>query len=387
MRRSWALSAFVSLSLLLCEVARASPQENPQASSQPDPIRSTALPSESPTLKRRLLATGYTLGPGLLISGGGHWITGDSEGASKLLWMKLGGLSGVILGGVVLARSGASELVTPWVVPTLLVSGSAFTGASVLDAVGVWGSSTASEAPSSTIAPSLSGRGGSSLELSFASRATSTRHHGLSGVAWSHQLGRYAYRLSGSWTSGSWGGTRAVSGFNAPSEGARYHALLERSLTQGNGWSLWTRLGYSAHLNKPAQVTLQQGEFTLRAPIHFGRWISPNLNSMSGEVALGWSGGAVSYAQGSVDSITGILGGFRLTHHSLQDRLRVGVTYNHRHDGWEGGAIVTGLGSGILGFIQPSVSARFGERWWVESRAAFGSAHLYTLSLCLADPL
>ena len=376
---------FTCASLRAQATPRASVASRASAPQDLDQDQNRELVPTPPTLGRRVLGSLYALGPGLIVSGGGHWIIHEPQTARRLMWLKLGGLAGILGGGALLARSGASAHVTSWVTPLLLGSGAAFVSASALDLIGTWGGDVkAQRGPTHNAAPLTLGRGVNTLTLQTGTRATAlTAPHALSKLRWSHQLGAYAYALSAAYGD----------------EQSRYQTHLERALTRGRGVTLWARLGGVMHRQHQALFTLTQAELTLRARVYFGEWLGSTLNALSGEVAAGWSGGALSYdsvgagavgagavgAVGAVDAVTSILGGFTLTHHSARDRLRVSVEYDHRHDGWAGGAIIPGLASGILGSIRGAVSARLSTRWWVSADAEFGSAHLYTLSLSVSD--
>ena len=356
-RVSWIVISGLMINAMVSSVTSASPHQDHHED------------AAAPGVGRRVAATAYTLVPGLLISGGGHWITGESMSAERLFWIKIGGWAGILSGGAIMARSGASPVVTPWATPLLILSGTAIVSSSVLDAVGVWSDTRRSkerQTPPVQAAPLTRGRGAQVFEAGLSSRRSSFAPvHLLTSLRWSHQLGRYAYAVEGGWGD----------------QQGRYQAHVERRLSVSMGWAIWTRLGYTAHLHERARFTLQQGEFTLRSTLRLGRLIGPSLSSMSGAVAVGWSGGAFVYDGEEIDQVTGVLGMFRLTHHSLSDRLRFSVSYDHRHDGWVGGAIVPGLGSGILGSISGMMSGRIARHVWVEARAMFGAAHIYTVAL------
>jgi hypothetical protein len=339
-----------------------SPTSEEKASSSKDEL----IPRKI-SIGHRSLASLIALGSGTIISGGGHWWVGSSSSASRLLWWKLGGLAGVTIGGFALAQSGASNIVTPWATPLLIFSGATTIMPSLLDLIGIWQQPQASiSLPKLDQAPLLKGKAQTMLSVQSGIRQTVLQpYHLFNAIDWTQQLGRSAYQLSGSWSQLQ----------------SRFQIHTEHYFTQGIGWSLWGRAGLSTHQQPQSEVSLYQGEAMLRFALRFGQLIGPSLKSMSGHLSAGWSGGALFYRTGPADQLTGILGGFGLTHHSLQDRLRVGVTYNHRHDDWVGGAIIPGLGSGILGFLQAETSIQVSQRLWISAQANWGAAHLYTLGL------
>lgn len=323
--------------------------------------------TENQSLWKKILATSYALGPGIVVSGGGHYIMNQEQAAKKLFWIKISGLGGVILGGTLLAKSGASNLATPWVIPLLITSATAFIGSSLLDLIGIWSQSKANtHLPKLHIAPLTDYKGSFVLNASMATRQTAIEpYHLLSTIHWVQQINMWAYDLQASWIDLQ----------------QRYELHIERSITQGQGWSLWGRLGGLSHLNQSADFSFYQGELTLQTSFRLGQLIAPSLNALSSDLWVGWGGGAVSYGSDSSDQITTILGGMRFTHHSFNDHLRVATTYDHRHDGWTGGAIIPGLGSGILGSLEVSISTRIGKYFWLESSAKFGSAHIGSIML------
>lgn len=322
------------------------------------------------TIGHRSLASLIAVGSGMMISGGGHWWIGSPSSASRLLWWKLGGLAGITIGGFALAQSGASNIVTPWATPLLIFSGAATIMPSLLDLIGIWQQPQAPiSLPKLDQAPLLNGKAQTMLSVQSGIRQTVLQpYHLFNAIDCTQQLGRSAYQLSGSWSQLQ----------------SRFQIHTERYFTQGIGWSLWGRAGFSTHQQPQSKVSLYQGEAMLRFALRFSTLIGPSLRSMSGHLSAGWSGGALFYRTGPADQITGILGGFGLTHHSFKDRLRVGVTYNHRHDDWVGGAIISGIGSGILGFLQMETSIQVSQKVWMSVQANWGAAHLYTLGLSWA---
>ena len=331
-----------------------------------------ALDSTTPSFLRKTTAGLLALSSGVFVAGGGHLLLDESAIAKQLFWWKLGGLVGIFTGGAILARSGASNLVTPWATPFLIASGASFILPNLLDFAGVWLSSTRKDTqqtsidPSLKLAPLMELYGRKNLVLSVGTRETV--HQAplpFYELIWSHSLSGFAYQLGSSWSN----------------QQARFRLNVQHPLSKGFGWRLWQGLGLSTHHLRQSQVNLYQGELTLRLALRFGQLIHPKFQNFSGEIFTGWSGGAFVYANEAFDQISGILGGFSMTHHSFNDHVRFKLNYNHRHDDWVGGAIVPGLGSGVLGYIQSRFSVKFTSDFWLATQASFGSAHLYTLHL------
>ena len=321
-----------------------------------------------PTIKQKLLGSTLALVPGLILSGGGHWYIDRQKEASRLYWWKLTGLVGLLTGGALLASSGASELMTPWVTPILLVSSSSFILPTALDLIGVWSKAKERRTPALDQAPLLEAQGqfkislGSGLLLDQDPEVESAYYEFTLG----QQIHHFAYQLKGTMHDAQ----------------SRFNLEIEQQFTQGEGWSVWGRGGGTAHLMPQTKLHLYQGEASLRTYLRLGQFIGTSrLSAFTADIAFGWTGGMLIYSKNSADQLTGILGGFTFRHHSFKDRLRVALAYEHRHDDWIGGAILPGLGSGILGYLSLKMSARLLSQWWIETQSSFGSVHLHLLKL------
>ena len=152
--------SLASLSVTSLERASASPRTE-RVRIEPSEVELGPEASPKPSTAQRSLASVVALTPGVVIAGGGHWMIGQEDTAEALFWAKLGGLVGIFAGGAAVATSGASELVTPWAIPALVVSGAAFVIPTALDLVGVWSDPKAPRTPSAPRlgAPLLYGRG------------------------------------------------------------------------------------------------------------------------------------------------------------------------------------------------------------------------------------
>lgn len=362
---------FLALSLVLfffCAVAVAQPLQSPpiqtkEISSQ-DPSNSS-LPS-SPSIWQKGAGATLALIPGVLVSGGGHWMIDRNQEASRLFWIKLGSLGVLLSSGALVARSGASEYVTPWGVPLLLGSGLTFLSSTLLDFIGTL--STLHPKPKSLqqpLIPALRSGEVMSFTSQIGTRQTAQTQDLYWKMYWAQQVKPLVYHLE---LSGS-------------DEQLRLYVGGSKALYAHSDWGSWIQLAYTTHLNQRSAVKLQQFELTSRWEGSLGGLIGPSLNAFRAQLCLGWSGGWLSYPLGDLDAISGILGGLTLTHHSFSDRLRISLEYNHRHDGWEGGAIIKGLGSGVLGFVSTQVLLRVMQNFWLGARGAWGSTHLYTLNV------
>ncbi|MAD60535.1 MAG: hypothetical protein CMH49_03335 [Myxococcales bacterium] len=345
-----------------------------QRKEQPPPQSMRSSPPHSHSLLRKSTASLLALGSAPIFAGTGHYLIDETKVATQLFRWKLGGTLGILGGAYALASTGASDVVTPWAIPALIVSGASFVMPTIFDLWGIWSSAhphltdSVLPLPSARIAPLLKDLGSTHLQLGLGSRQTVLQSaHAFYELIWSQQLNELAYQLGAAWTT----------------EQSRFRLNIHHSLSEGQGWRLWQGIGLSTH--HQAQVDLYQGEFTLRLALRFAQLIHRKFRQFTGEMFTGWYGGAFAYPKGSLDQTTGILGGFALVHHSFEDHLRFKINYNHRHDDWVGGAIVPGVGSGILGYVQSSISLKLKSDLWLQTQASFGAAHLYTMHLVWAS--
>jgi len=336
------------------------------------PEAETDARHEEPTAWRRGVGVALSIAPGLALSGGGHWAVGRPIEAERLFWLKLGTLATLFASGAVVARSGASEYVTPWGVPLMVTSGVSMMSVTLLDLLGAV-SSPASQPQALRDAQTPEVRAGERLNLTLSSgvRVSATRpQHVYWGLGWAQRVGRWAHH----------------GGVSGADEQVRTRLGGARALRAQADWGSWVQLAYTAHLNQRASAELHQLELTSRWEGALGALIGPTLSAVRAQLWFGWAGGVIRYPLGDVDASSAILGGLTLTHYSLNDRLRVSVGYDHRHDGWEGGAVVSGLGSGVLGFGHAQVMTKLGDYFWMGARGAWGSAHVYTLNLGWGSP-
>ena len=370
MRAHWShILLITSLILTLSShgVRDAYAERSKGSATTPELETETGARQEEPTAWRRATGVALSIAPGLVLSGGGHWVVGRPIEARRLFWLKLGTLATLFASGAAVARSGASEYVTPWGVPLMVTSGVSWMSVTLLDLLGAVSSPRPQpQALREAQAPGL--RGGERLSLTLQSglRTSATRPQHLSwGLDWAQRVGRWAHH----------------GGVSGADEQLRARLGGARALRAQADWGSWVQLAYTAHLNQRASVGLHQLELTSRWEGAMGALIGPSLSAVRAQLWLGWAGGVIRYPLGDVDATSAILGGLTLTHHSLNDRLRVSVGYDHRHDGWEGGAVVSGLGSGVLGFGHAQLMTKLSDNLWVGARGAWGSAHVYTLNL------
>ena len=334
-----------------------------------------AAPAQDISAWRRGAGAGLALIPGVLISGGGHWVVGRNKEAKRLFWLKLSSLASLLTSGAVVASAGASEYVTPWGVPMILTSALSFVSVTLLDLTGALSEpQRPSQALRGLLTPQLRSGEQGSFELQGGYRRSATRpDHALWGLSWAHRLEGNKRR--------SRGRSLYVVKLSGADEQVRGSVAGAWALRARRAWSSWAQLSYVGHHNTRADVMLHQLELTSRWESSLGALIGPSLSALRGQLWFGWAGGILRYPLGDNDGTSAILGGLTLTHHSLSDRLRVSVGYDHRHDGWEGGALLYGLGSGVPGFVHTSLHARLTDQLWLGARGAWGSTHLYTLNV------
>lgn len=350
-------------------------KESPSASEVSPPLdqapstRDLSDPDQSKaesSILRRSSGALLSLAPGLLVSGGGHWMIGRTQEAKKLFWLKLGSLGLLFGSGALVARSGASEYVTPWGIPLMLTSGMGFLSATILDLIGTLTDPSSTLTISHKHAPSVRSGEVMSLFTEGGVRETASQStHGYWGLKWGHRIGQYSYRLS----------------LSQADDQLRGQLGVERVVLIGESMAGWIRLNYTTHQNTRVSVEIHQAELTNHWLFKLGSLIGPSLKAMHAHFWVGWAGGFIQYPRDDLDGTSAILGGLTMTHHSFHDHLRVSGGYDHRHDGWVGGAIMQGVGSGVLGYFHTQAQIRIFDQYWVGAKASWGSAHMYTLNL------
>ncbi|WP_437734523.1 hypothetical protein [Sorangium sp. So ce1335] len=372
------------LALLVAAPAQADEAEGHPASAAPSGWSSAAPASAAPVSaapathgispgRRALAATGAVI-PGLLVHGTGHFLLG--EGRTGMSLLALGGAgTGLVIGGLGgAAVTGASRRVIAPIVLTT-VTGAGLFGISLLaDLYGVLAPEGGTGSPLTAL-PWVETQLGVAYvyDPTFAYRSflvpgmdLRLRSLRLSGSGWfalnddnARLRGEMAYRFLGP---GTPDGPRAADGSFLELEGALTHHR-------------YTSDGFST-------VT---GEVTLKGRLDLAH-IGPTLRGSFAE--MGWGIGLEAYRHGrrefeGNEILTPHFAFGMYLGHEGYPRGEAKVFYDHRHDGYAGGAKLTGLGSGVPGHIGVQGRLYASPRWGLLADVQAGSAYVGRLSLLM----
>jgi hypothetical protein len=360
-------------------VARAqeSPAVLPVATAQPASLAKPASPSSVGENKvdeneSRALAVGASLVPGVLVHGAGHFVRGEKKTARTLLIMEGTGLGfvGVGLGG--LALTGASRRVVTPLAMTTIVGGSLLFLSWVAD---VYGSARGAEPL---------GRPGfvPSLETSVGVRSIYDpifSHRFLVVESIDARFGKL--RLSPSMTlAPGRPSTRARVEVGYRFLGETPEHVGDRSRpSRGSYLEAYGGVTHHAYTVDAFQLTtfewMLQGRIDLRS---LGRL----LRGSFAELGLGTGVVRNHYdALGVNETTTLLLGKTAFGTYVGDGRGEVALVYDHRRDGFVGGARLPGIPAGFLGSGGLRAKYFFTEELGISGEALFGGAYLGGLSV------
>lgn len=362
------LPPIVLVAALACApLARSARAEDPPPPPPtPSPIATSAA--------RRALNVGAAIVPGLALHGAGHAAAGQWGTARSLFGIELAGLGVGAAGALTFWYSGASpKLVGPATALTLL-GGSALVASWLADLYGVIASEGGTGAPERDLPWVEAGLGyryvydprflyrnlaGASLDLRF-------RPVHLAASAWTaldaenqRLRATLAYRLAG---------PRPARAGIAPAD-------------DGSFLDLSVGLTHHAYHNEQFARTLGEG-FAL-GRLDLGR-IGPTLVGSFAELGLGWALGSAGYARGQSEGLTLLLMRFAFGLYvgaPGRPRGEIALVYDHRHEDYVAGLLMSGVVSGVLGHFGLEGAVYFNDLWGVAAEVQAGSAALVGLSL------
>jgi hypothetical protein len=333
----------------------------------------TAAPTTTapPRVTRPVAVVGSVV-PGLILHGAGSWLSGDDETATRLLVTEGVGL-GLTAGSIAgLALTGAARNWAGLFASTAILGAGAF-GVSFLADV------------YRTAAPEGFGKNPGGLPWG------STEV----GVLWINNP-RLDYgpvvRSHGELRSGLWSAT--LTSYNAPRALHQYYRIE-------NGFRLWgapaeRRAFATGGSHVTAFVALESSTFgrpdyatkgaegRLAARVDSEQWL-PKVHGAFFEAELGYSGRRTEYnSTGNTLDDTLLLGGFGFGAYHGDPTTCGGETrlfYNHRHDGYVGGLLQAGLGSGTIGSFGLETSHFLTPTWGLRLRGEIGAAAVVGLHL------
>ncbi|HEY6558764.1 MAG TPA: hypothetical protein VI072_15880 [Polyangiaceae bacterium] len=346
-----------------------------------DPITTiTTAPAAShaphPPPLRRALAVGAALVPGVLVHGSGHYVLGQPQPASKLLWWEAAGVGGILAGGLPLYFSGASRYV---VAPAALLAGAGFGLFALTFLTDVYGTA----APDGAAGVALGQLPRIETEIgyryvydpqfryrNFAVQGLDLRWRNLrlAPSAWfALEDGNLRARLLGA--------VRFVGPVAAPAP------------APVDGTALDLQLAVTHHRFDRDGFSSLTAETALHGRLDFAR-VDPAFAGSFGEFgaglavqALDYEAPALSFAE-DVETLLLMRFGWGV-YLGSEPAERGGewlVYYDHRHDGYAAGLKITGLGSGVLGHFGTSLRYFFDENWGIGAEAEVGSAYVTGVS-------
>ncbi len=321
------------------------------------------IPPASPV--RKALAGAGAVVPGLVVHGAGHFIRGETRTGWRLLTAEGIGLGGMVGGIAGLAVTGASpRTVAP--LSWLLIHSAGLFGVSAL--ADVYGSVSGGRGAGAPVvrAPDLTVDAGF-LAVNDPVQAYSGlsvvgarwRHRGLvlDGRAWfavDHDNQRV--RLTPRW--------RLV--------GPR------PDRTAADGSFLDLRTGVVWHRFGDERFQQVFGELAARGRLDL-QAVGPTLRGAFAEAEIGVAVGGTQHDGFDLESESLLLGGFAFglyLGHARDGFGELAVFYDHRHDGYVGGAKLVGLGSGSPGHVGARARLRVWGPWGVDLSVATGSAQV-----------
>lgn len=330
-----------------------------------------------PSPARRALGAGAAVVPGVLVHGSGHFVTGETDTAVKLLVAEGIGLGMLLGGGTVLVLTGASRY---FVGPA---AGVAALGA------GLFGTSLAADVYGTVStdggAADLVPRAPPKLESELGYRYVSDqlfpyRHFAVERLtltlgplrvepsAWLDPAGKNGrYRLEG--------GYRLI-GLH-PGE-RRAHELDDR---------LEVLVGLTHHRYPTQGFTRSSAELALSARYDLAH-LGPSLRGGFVEFDAGYARARIDYDVGGVavpaDSDDVLLARFgfgAVFRGNTYPGSQALVYYDHRHDDFAAGLIISGLGSGVIGHFGTEWRWFFTPSFGLLAEVEVGSALVTGLSL------
>lgn len=334
---------------------------------------STAEPPQSgqPRTSKPLALAGSVV-PGLVVHGAGSWLSGDNETARTLLVAEgVGlGLTGGALAG--LALTGAARDWSGLFISTAIVGMGLFT---LTFAADVYRTATPTgfgkhpgSVPWMTTEVGLVFIENPRLKYGPLARSSATlRWDRWSLAAATYQAPSALHSL-----------TRVEAGFRM------WGATVGRRPANTGGSHVTAVLGYEDSRYRRASYLTQGGEVRLTARVDSERLL-PAVRGAFFDGELGYARRRTGYElfdTAVYDSL--LLGGFAFGAYHGDPTTNGGETrlyYNHRHDGYVAGLLMSGLGSGTIGHFGLETTHFFNPTWGLRAHAEIGSAAVIGLHL------
>ncbi|MEZ4219351.1 MAG: hypothetical protein R3B13_00390 [Polyangiaceae bacterium] len=326
---------------------------------------------------KRLSNTLIALGPGLVVRGSGQRAAGHGAAADALLATELAGLGLVVVGLGGLVLTGASRYTAGPFAATMVVGGGLFATSYAADVYTTFRPDGTLRDPP-THAPVTVSEVGHRYVYDPQFRYRHFLYEALEA-----RVGRLALAPSAQ--------------FSLDDDNARLSGELRVRLqgplpdgppaTDGSYWDVG--IGASHHRYASDGFRMDGGELFMRLRRDLDRY-APSLRGGFAEGALGIGLLRTSYdipgTEVPADGSTLLLAEFAFGAY-FGDPDGVGgeakLYYDHRHDGYAAGLLLTGLGSGVAGHFGFDLRGYFSETFGVRLDAQVGSAYVAGLSLLL----
>jgi hypothetical protein len=317
--------------------------------------------------------------PGLVLHGSGHFAAGDRPTAYRLLKYEAIGLGALLLGGTVLALTGASRRTIEPTILTTAAGGGLLATSWLADLYGVLAPDGGAGEPL-LILPAV--------EAYLGARAVdnpTVPGQFFAGPAFDVRLGRWRLSPSGWWAIDGHSQSRLAGTVAFRVSGPR--AAAGTPVADGSYFDLAAGVvhhRFSEDAHGVGAVVLPGAAFDMttfdvRAEGRLDlRRIAPSLAGSFVEGAAGVGMGAYHYSVAGTTEANSLLVarfafGFDIGHRA--DRwAETRIYYDHRHDGFAGGLKMPGLGSGVLGHFGLEATAFFSRAWGVRAEAQAGAA-------------
>jgi hypothetical protein len=367
-----------SLLLIVLVVSGHSVAVEPPVRQPKEPGASSTAAAEpsSPTPAVRTLATGAAVVPGVLVHGSGHFVTGESKTARRLLLAEGVGLGMILTGGSVLVLTGASRYLAGPAAGVALGGFGLFVGSLAADAYGVLNPDADAAGRRAHTAA------GAESELGYlALTGPRVDEPGYVLQRVSLRAGSLRVTPSGVFS------TRGTS-VRYRMEGA-YRFLGATPSASGRGTSDHLDLVVAAfHHREPADYIARSSmELQLDTRYDLGH-VGPTLRGAFLDFSIGYAAAHVAYdvngvaVPGDFDSV--LLGRFgfgAIFRGAAHSGSEASLYYDHRHDDLVGGLVMRGLGSGAAGRFGFDARWYFAPNFGLSLHGEVGSAWLGGASL------
>ena len=324
-----------------------------------------------------VVAVGAAVVPGVLVHGMGHYVAGESTTGHRLLIAEGAGFGLVLGGGAVLVATGASRYFTGPAAATVIVGMGLFGTSFIADLYG-------------SVSPDPGAARGRTRPPPFAETELGYRHIGDPVFAYEHFLVERVSMMTGplrltpsAWISTDWDNARYRV------EGAYRVLGTEPSAVDRPVMNDYLDgvLGLVQHRYVTERFTRSSMEVALDTRYDLGH-IGRTLRGAFVQANVGYAFGRIDYdiegIEVPADFDDLLLAGFgfgAVFRGASKPGSEARLYYDHRHDEFAGGLLLTGLGSGVAGHFGAEARWFFTEHLGVSAQAEVGSAFVSGLSL------